>query len=331
MEQFIKGYGVYSLKLFYFYNSNYKLKIVKCTLVIIQLFIGSTIFAQVGTRTIIPGTKCSMEMEEGFQLASRFNGLENIALNANILVSHLLSPVAKNLATVGSDEMKARGFILMSKREVKLQSGPAMLFVVNHENKGVLYKKLFLIFGDSVKTVFIDAMAPDSNAVLCKQVERIVLSTIYDPNLLEDPFSTLDFTMKIDTSIFKVAKNSASKIIFTNGEGTTPAFLSFSVATQKLKAKPEVKSTFAESKLKALNNNDSIISSTIESIKIDGLEGFLMKSSTLGKTKKLSYNYQVFLFGKNDDYYIMVGRSLNSIETCVKEFEVIVNSFKLKQ
>lgn len=68
----------------------------------------------------------------------------------------------------------------------------------------------------------------------------------------------------------------------------------------------------------------------MESIKIDGLEGFLMKTSTMGKTKKPSYNYQVFLFGKNDDYYIMVGRSLNSMETCVKEFEAIVKSFKLK-
>lgn len=315
---------------FTFTKSNSKFKIVKYILVIIQLFIGSTIFAQGGTRTIVPGMKCSMEVENGFQLATRFSGFENIALNANILVSHLPSSIEKNLAAVESDHMKVKGFHLRSKREVSLKHGPAMLFILNHENKKVLYRKFFLIFGDSLKTVFIDAMAPDSNSVLCSQVEKIILSTVYNPEMVEDPFSALDFTMKMDTSIFKVAKSSIKNIIFTNGEGLNPAFLSFSVAVQTMKVKPEEKNSFAASKLKALNGTDSIITSTIDSIKIDGLDGFLMKTSTLGKLKRPSYNYQVFLFGKEDDYYLMIGRSFHSMETCVKTFETIVNSFKLK-
>lgn len=303
---------------------------MKYILVVIQLFIGSSIFAQGVTRTIVPGMKCSMEIENGFQLATRFSGFENSALNANILVSHLSSPVDRNLASVESDQMKIRGFNLVSKRAVTLESTPATLFVLNHENKNVLFRKFFLIFGDSVTTIFIDAMAPDSNSVLCSQVEKIILSTVYNPDLVEDPFSALDFTMKIDTSTLKVTKNSIKNIIFTNGEGLNPAFLSFSVAVQTLKIKPEEKNSFAASKLKALNGTDSIITSTIDTVRIDGLDGFIMKTSTLGKSKRPSYNYQVILFGKNDDYYLMIGRSFHSMETSVKTFETIAKSFKLK-
>lgn len=303
---------------------------MKYILVIIQLFIGSTIFAQGVTRTLVPGMKCSMEIEEGFQLATRFSGFENSTLSANIFVSLLSSPVERNLSSVESEQMKTRGFKLVSKREVSLKSGPAMLFILSQNNKDVLFKKFFLIFGDSTKTVFIDAMAPDSNSILCNQVERIILSTIYDANMVEDPFSALDFTLSLDTSIFKVAKNSIKNIIFTNGEGKNPAFLSFSIAVQTMKTKPEEKSSFATSKLKSLNGTDSIISSTINPIKIDGLDGFVLKTSTIGKSMVPSYNYQVFLFGKDDEYYLMIGRSLHSIETSVKAFEPIANSFKLK-
>lgn len=304
---------------------------MKYILLVIQLLMGSIIFAQSGTRIVVPGMKCSMEVENGFQLATRFSGFENSALNANILVSHLSSPVDRNLASVESDQMKIRGFRLVSKKEVSLKHGTAMLFTLNHDNKNVRYRKFFLIFGDSLKTVFIDAMAPDSNSVLCDQVERIILSTVYNPELAEDPFSALDFTMSIDTGIFKVSKNSIKNIIFTNGEGLTPAFLSFSVAVQTLKTKAEEKNSFAASKLKALNGTDSLISSTMDTIKIDGLNGFVMKTATIGKFKKPSFNYQVFLFGKEDDYYLMIGRSFHSMETCVKTFEAIVKSFKLKK
>lgn len=303
---------------------------MKYILVFIQLFIGSVIFAQVPNRVIVPGMKVSMELEEGFQLATRFSGFENSMLNANILVSHLSSPLERNLSSVESEQMKVRGFNLESKRAVMLENLPAMLFVLKHESKNVLFKKYFLIFGDSVKTIFIDAMAPDSNAVLCNQVERIILSTIYNPDLQEDPFAALDFTMKIDTSIFKVAKNSIKNIIFTNGEGVNPAFLSFSVAVQTLKTKADEKNSFAISKLKALNGTDSLITSIVDSTRIGGLDGFIMKTSTIGKSKRPSYNYQVFLFGKDDDYYLMIGRSFHSMETCVKTFESIVKSFKLK-
>ena len=100
---------------FTFTNSNSKFKIVKYILVFIQLFVGNVVLGQASTRAIIPGMKCSMELEEGFQLATRFSGFENSALNANILVSHLSSPLERNLLSVESDQMKVRGFHLVSK------------------------------------------------------------------------------------------------------------------------------------------------------------------------------------------------------------------------
>lgn len=297
---------------------------------IIQLFLCSSLYSQDVKRMSIPGTKCSMEVGNEFRLATRFKGFEHTQLKASIIVSILPTSLAENLEKVQSEEMRSKGFHFVSKENVQLVNGAAMMFELQSENNGVKQKKFFLIFGDSTKTVFIDAMAPDSISALCNEIKRVILTTKYDPFAVEDPFESKDFTMMVDTGVFKLMKNTNTAIIFTSGQTTSPAFLSFSISAQSYKAKLQDEKSFAEAKLKGLNGSDSVLSSSYKPIEINNLKGYLLQTCTNSKLNKLSYNYQVFLFGKERNYYLIMGRSMNSQETSERTFEPIVNTFKLK-
>lgn len=303
---------------------------MKYLLIIVQLLIASSLFSQTAKRTLVPGMKCSLEVSDEFKLATRFNGFEHTSLNASIIVSLLRNPLEKNVASVESDNMKAKGFNLVGKIEVLVSNNKAFLYELYSESKKGKVRKYFLIFGDSAKTIFIDAMAPDSNEVLCEELKKVILTTRYDENMVEDPFASLNYSVSIDTSIFKVAKNSSSGVVYTNEEGNTPAFLSFSVASQAIKVKPNNEKEFAELKLKGLTSTDSVISVSINPITIYNLKGYIMESATINKMKKSSYNYQVFLYGVKENYYVMMGRSMSSMEVSRKTFEPIAKSFQLK-
>ena len=153
---------------------------------------------------------------------------------------------------------------------------------------------------------------------------------MYDENMVEDPFASLGYSVNIDSSIFKVAKNSSTGVVYSNEEGNNPAFLSFSISSQAIKVKPKDEKEFAELKLKGLTSTDSMISVSINPITIHNLKGYIMESATISKTKKSSYNYQVFLYGAKENYYVMIGRSMSSMEVSRKTFEPIAKSFQLK-
>ena len=303
---------------------------MKYLFIVVQLLFASSLFSQSAKRILVPGMKCSMEVSDEYKLATRFNGFEHTSLNANILVSILRNPLEKNMSSIESDDMKKKGFILVEKKEVVVSSNKAFLYELYNESKNGKVRKYFLVFGDSAKTIFIDAMAPDSNTVLCDDLKKRVLTTIYDENMVEDPFASLGYSVNIDTSIFKVAKNSSTGVVYTNNEGNTPAFLSFSIASQLIKVKPNNEKEFAELKLKGLTSTDSVVSVSINPITIHNLKGYIMESATISKTKKSSYNYQVFLYGVKENYYLMMGRSMSSMELSRKTFEPIAKSFQLK-
>ena len=303
---------------------------MKYLLIVVQLLFASSLYSQSTKRTIVPGLKCSMEVSDEFKLATRFNGFEHTSLNASIIVSLLRNPLERNVASVESDNMKAKGFNLVDKKEVLVSNNKAFLYELYTESKKGKVRKYFLVFGDSAKTIFIDAMAPDSNEVLCEKLKKVILTTMYDENMVEDPFASLGYSVNIDSSIFKVAKNSSTGVVYSNEEGNNPAFLSFSISSQAIKVKPKDEKEFAELKLKGLTSTDSMISVSINPITIHNLKGYIMESATISKTKKSSYNYQVFLYGAKEYYYVMIGRSMSSMEVSRKTFEPIAKSFQLK-
>ena len=303
---------------------------MKYLLIVVQLLFASSLYSQSTKRTIVPGLKCSMEVSDEFKLATRFNGFEHTSLNASIIVSLLRNPLERNVASVESDNMKAKGFNLVDKKEVLVSNNKAFLYELYTESKKGKVRKYFLVFGDSAKTIFIDAMAPDSNEVLCEKLKKVILTTMYDENMVEDPCASLGYSVNIDSSIFKVAKNSSTGVVYSNEEGNNPAFLSFSISSQAIKVKPKDEKEFAELKLKGLTSTDSMISVSINPITIHNLKGYIMESATISKTKKSSYNYQVFLYGAKENYYVMIGRSMSSMEVSRKTFEPIAKSFQLK-
>jgi hypothetical protein len=303
---------------------------VKYLLIVVQLLFACSLFSQTTKRTIVPGMKCSMEVSDEFKLATRFNGFEHTSINASILVSILRNPLEKNMASIESDDMKKKGFMLVNKKEVLVSNNKAFLYELYNESKNGKVRKYFLVFGDSAKTIFIDAMAPDSNEVICRELNKVILTTIYDEKMVEDPFVSLSYSVSIDTSIFKVAKNSSTGVVYTNNESNTPAFLSFSIASQSIKVKTNNEQEFAELKLRGLTSTDSLISVSVNPVTIYNLKGYIMESATISSTKRTSYNYQVFLFGMNENYYIMMGRSMSSMEFSRKTFEPIAKSFLLK-
>ena len=119
---------------------------MKYLLIVVQLLFASSLYSQSTKRTIVPGLKCSMEVSDEFKLATRFNGFEHTSLNASIIVSLLRNPLERNVASVESDNMKAKGFNLVDKKEVLVSNNKAFLYELYTESKKGKVRKYFLVF-----------------------------------------------------------------------------------------------------------------------------------------------------------------------------------------
>ena len=275
-----------------------------------------------------------MDIPESFQLSKRFTGIEHVSGKASIMVSVLPSSIEFNKSTVHSDDMKKRGVNFVGSKEVQLQKQSATLFEMWRLNKSEKFRNYYLLFGDSSKTIFVNVMAPDSSTELCDAVQKIILTTIYDEKMIENPFETLIFNFDFNHEEYKVAKNTSSGIVLTrDGELHTRSKdkATFTAGSSIKKVQVSNKKEFTYKRLKALSEADSLVSYKVDSTNIDHLPGYIVEAEAYNKKKEKGFIYLTILFDANNDYYIMAGTSNDSAVETKKRFEVITNSFKIKK
>ncbi len=301
-----------------------------CILSVIAILLSSLLFAQSPDRKIIPGTKCSMEVKEGFRLARRFKGLEHKSGNASIMVSVLPSPVEKNVNAFTGEEMKRRGMIFIDKSSQEVNGIKATYFEATQVNKGVNFRKYILVFGDTAKTVFINSIAPDSNLALRNAVKEMIFSVNYDPALTEDLVESLPFRLDVQPTGLKVARSSVSGVIYTR-DGKVPTLdpdsLVFSAGVAFKKLASPARKEYAMKRFNSLTDIYTVTKQVITEVITDSLPGYLVDGVVLNKSGKEEVVLMMILFDKNDQYYLLAGRAKQHFNESRKLFKSIMGGF----
>jgi hypothetical protein len=289
--------------------------------------------AQSPTRIFVPGTKCSFDRKEGFNLAKRFNGFENEKEKAAVMVSVLNNSLEANKKAFSREEMKKRGMTFVSYSEPELNGLKTVLYEFTQLNREIIYRKYILIFGDSSKTFMINSGAPDSIKSLCETVKAITLSVMYEPEAKEDLFNGVDFTLDADVVGFKPAKYSMGGLVLTrDGLATTASDdqAAFLVGPSVKKVNSIDKVDFALRKIKAISGLDSLLSYKVDSLIVDNLRGVEITGKAINKKKEEMVVYEVLLFVNENSYYIMLGHATARFDVNLNHFRTLAKSFKRK-
>ncbi len=306
---------------------------MKNYIVICLILCSAWVKGQEPLRKNIPGTKCTMEIKEGFVAAKRFNGFENLKGGAAVIVSVLPSPIEKNKTAFSQEEMKRRGMTYVSNSEPDLGGLQTSLYEVTQMNKEVKFRKYILIFGDTAKTIMINCGAPDSNSRLCGEVKAMALSVKYEPLVEEDLQGGVDFTVDAKSQGFLPAKYSLGGLVFTrDGKAQTESSdnASFLVGPSIKKMKSLDKKEFAVKRLNSLPGLDSLVSYQIDSIMISGLKGYEITGKAFNKKKEEQVVYEVMLFVDDANYYVMAGQATARFDENLMQFRNMAKSFKRK-
>lgn len=303
---------------------------------LLALFLCFPIFlpAQDTNRKHIPGTKCSIEVRDGFVLSKRFRGLEHTSGKASIMFSDIPSSLELNKKVFTEEEIKKKGMTMVAQSEVTINGVKMLQYEVTQMNKEVKLRKYILLFGDTSASVFINSMAPDSNAVLCQQMKALLSTVIYKADFVEDPEEVMGFTIDLSSTDFKLAKSAASGFIYTR-DGLLPTKTddkaSFTTAVSASNTRLTDKKDFVFKRLKSLPGVDSLLQYAADTISVDGLHGYAAEARILNKSKKEELIYLVVFFKDQDGCAVLSGRTSGEFDKYRTSFRTIVASLRQKK
>lgn len=303
---------------------------MKIKFFIFLLFIGQTTFGQSGNHKTIPGTKFSMIPPEGFVASTDINGFQNKQLNASITIMEM--PVSAQEFSQGftADELSTKGMILVDKNIINFDSSKATYIKISQSANGTIYLKQLLVFGDDSRTTLVIGVYPEKNKTLETDIRNALLSTRCNESQNVDPLETVSFKIDVSETEFKLASYSTGGLIYTT-DGIYPSDKpSLVIGNSIVKVPVEDKKQFCIDRLSKLSGKKTREIKEINPITINNLTGYEIISN--GKNKDLEENllYQNILFTDKDDFYFIVGNASENLDTYLKIFKNISQTFKRK-
>jgi hypothetical protein len=288
-----------------------------------------------GDYVSFPACGIKIRQPEGFEKADSFDGFGNPETQSSVMAMSIPGPYSKVAAGFTQEQMKARGWTLQSKQDVKVDGLPGILAHFEQPAGGQLFLKWSLAFGDDRKTTLVTATAPKAqDRELAARLKAAVLSTRLDRHAPPDPGTDLPFTvaaspkLKLTPAISKTLAYTKDGVIPTESP-KDPLFLA---APALGKVVAEDKRQYAERRLRQTAVTKGLALKSTHAINIDGLDGYesLAEAEDAESGAPLIV-YQVILFDEGS-YILMhglVGTELR--DEYLPEFKAMARSFQRKQ
>ncbi|MFI5171568.1 MAG: hypothetical protein ACHQFW_04215 [Chitinophagales bacterium] len=291
-------------------------------------------FGQTGERQIIAGTKCSMIPPAGFKTAINFSGFEKQEVGAIIMITEMPAPFSKISAGFTSEALLEQGITLINKEVIDFNGSEGILMNVSQSANAMVYMKELLVFGDSLKTILVNGMYPESQKEIANEINTALMSTVYDPNQKENGLEAVKFSVDVSQSEFKYAKYTSGTLLYTP-DGLLPTkstenpmlLVSGSISGVNVFDKKE----YSVSRLKKLPHGETTVVSTVDSITINGIGGFEIVANGKNTNDHNQLIYFVMLFSDTNEYFIITGSATGNYEHYLPVFRSIANTFKLNE
>ena len=305
---------------------------MKITKLVTLLMISISWFLHAKER--VAGTKIKIEAPEDFVKAAQFPGYMMKATGSSIMVTTLPGPFSEVTKGFNKEGFVRQNMKLISKEKQLVGEAQGLLIHASQNARGTSFLKWMLVFGNESETTLVVATFPERfKDELSEKLKKSVLTTEWDRAIKVDFFEGITFRVKESGSL-KIA-NKMGNSLFLSKDGKFP---------QKNEGEPlvivgssitedwEIPNMKLFSKRRLLHTKGLTVPKILEekSVKIDGLDGYLIYAKGKGVDGDL-YIEQCLLFTE-DGYYIfqaLVGNDKK--DKYVKDFRIILNSFKEKK
>lgn len=282
----------------------------------------------------VEGTQVSLIPPAGWTHANNFNGFQQTGSNSSIMVTKFKGEYAVMSEAFTTEALKTRGVILDKKITLTINERPVTFFIARQFAYQTMFGKYILMFGDGESTFLINGMFPlDFEKELGKDVEKSMLTLIYEPNKVIDPLSNVNFEIDISNSKLKFA-GAMSKMLMYTVDGLMPPEVddktSFMVGLSNRSIEIEDKKQYCIDRIKQLPLIENLNIDKIESITIDAISGYeIVAYGKDTETDKSKLIYQILLFSDNN-YYIFVGITKDDFTENLELFKKLAKTFKRK-
>ncbi|MEM6631975.1 MAG: hypothetical protein AAF694_20025 [Bacteroidota bacterium] len=284
----------------------------------------------------VPGTGVFLIPPPNFEPSENFKGFQSPADQTSmIMVMEIPGPYQEVSAGFREEHLGPRGMELKGREEVQLYGYSGMLIEVTQEANGMLFSKHILVYGDSSQTTMINGVFLADSSWTGKNIQKSILSTFIDNTLMEDPRSTLDFSLEESGTGFQFVTVVGNGMLF-NRDGKIPtesedqanliadkSFQKLEIADNKL---------YCISRLKKYPDEYSVsVDREIAEVEIDGLNGYTLYAHRTDDSPE--HAYQVILFPEDGGYFLFFGTYTsgpNQTQT-EEELKQLVFSFARKQ
>ena len=288
-----------------------------------------------GDYVSFPASGIKIRHPEGFEKADSFDGFGQAETQSSVLVISLAGPYSKVTAGLTQEKLKARGWTLHSKEDVKVDGLPGILIHFEQPAIGKVFLKWSFVSGDEKKTTMVTATFPKSHErELSARLKSAVLSARIDRSAPAGVGANLPFTVAPSKKL-KLTPVVSNTLGYTK-DGVIPVKSPkdplFMVAPSLGKVVVEDKRQFAERNLRESAGTKELVVKSTDAITIAGLDGYeSLAEAEDAKSGTALIVYQVILF--DEDSFILlkgyVGTELR--DEYLPQFKAMARSLQKKK
>lgn len=282
-----------------------------------------------------PAAGVKIRRPEGFEKADSFDGFGQPETKSSVMAFNFPGPVAELSKGFTADALKARGWKLLSKQDVKIEGQTGVLIHFEQTFGGLVFLKWSLAFGDDRKTAMITATFPSTRKrELSERLKSVVLSTRPVAGPAPEACTDLPFTLAASRKL-KLTTGISRTVAYTK-DGVTPTKSPkdpiFIAAASFSQVDVKNKKEYSERRLLGTARTKGLTVKSTDAITIDNLEGYesLAEAEHVGSGTPLSI-YQVILFDEGS-YILVTGQVGSELrDMYLPEFKAMARSLQRKQ
>lgn len=282
-----------------------------------------------------PACGIKVRRPEGFEKADSFDGFGHPETHSSVMAVSIPGPYSKVTAAFTQEQMKARGWTLLSRQDVKIDGSPGILVHFEQPVGGNVFLKWSLAFGDDQKTTMVTATFPKAHErELSARMKSAVLSTRLGGGAPPEPGGDLPFTIAASQKL-KLTRG-INKILTYTKDGVLPAKSPkdplFIAAPSLGKVVVGDKLQFAERRLRETAHTKRLAVKSTDAITIAGLDGYeSLAEAEDAKSGTPLIVYQVMVFDEDSHVRLvgLVGTELR--DEYLPEFKALARSLQRRQ
>jgi hypothetical protein len=287
---------------------------------------------------------CGIEIRQpaGFEKAGTFDGFEQPETLSSVMAVRLREAFAELRVAFTEGPMAARGWTLLSSKEVKVAGRAGILVHFEQPLGSQVFLKWSLIFGDDQSMTMVTAAFPkEDERELSGRMKAAVLST--RPARVADRGTQAGAQIGAETSLtfalegskkLKLTPYASGTLIYTQGgviPTASPEEPLFVAGTALGRVEIADKRQFAKRRFEQTAETKNLKLKSMDSITIDGLQGYeLLADAEDAKSAVPLVVFQVILFDEGS-YILMQGLVGTALaDEYLPEFKAMAHSLKRK-